>query len=140
MLAFLVHKDNKDTTANITIGRTLRKLCKFGFLEALREMKVCPSTYFNVWFLCMALQEVFAKCSQSVSKVLAKWYLGHFAKRPIEMLAVVSCQSQQSFLLEGPTRTLVGSAGRGYCKGERLRRSVLFYLQDSSGRVVLTVQ
>jgi hypothetical protein len=52
----------KDTTANITIGRTLQKLCEFGFLEALRETKVCPSTYFNVWFVCMALQEVLAKC------------------------------------------------------------------------------
>ena len=50
------------TTANITIDRTLRKLCEFGFSEALRETKVFPSTYFNVWFLCMALQEVLAKC------------------------------------------------------------------------------
>jgi hypothetical protein len=33
------------TTANITIDRTLQKLCEFGFSEALRETKVCPSTY-----------------------------------------------------------------------------------------------
>ena len=50
------------TTANITIDRTLRKLGEFGFSEALRETKVCPSTYFNLWFLCMTLQEVVAKC------------------------------------------------------------------------------
>ncbi len=75
--------------AKITIDRTLQKLCEFGFSEVLRETKVCPSTYFNVWFLCMALQEVLAKCQQSVSKVLAKCYLGHFAKGSIVMLAVV---------------------------------------------------
>jgi hypothetical protein len=54
--------DRKYTTANITIDRTLQKLCEFGFSEALRETKVCPSTCFNVWFLCMALPEVLAKC------------------------------------------------------------------------------
>jgi hypothetical protein len=47
------------TTANIsTIDRTLQKLCKFGFLEDLRETTDCPSTYFNLWFLCEALKEV----------------------------------------------------------------------------------
>ncbi len=53
----------QSTTANITIDHTLRKLCEFGFSEALRMTKVCPSTYFNVWFLCMALvSKVLAKC------------------------------------------------------------------------------
>jgi hypothetical protein len=55
------------TTANITIDRTLQKLREFGFSEALRETKVCPSTYFNLWFLCTygstgSVRKVLAKC------------------------------------------------------------------------------